>query len=702
MLRQNCRSGVRIGRESLTGCLLVLGLALAGSYLHCGGQTNEGIDMAGPPFDLGMSPDLSNPPLPLNLSQISLVAGSLGGTGNIDGTGSAARFNYLTGMAADGSGNLFVADAGSCTIRKVVVSTGTVTTLAGTVGMCGSTDGTGAAARFSNPGGMAADGSGNLFVADAGSHTIRKIVVSTGAVTTLAGTAGMSGSADGTGTAALFNAPRAVAADGSGNLFVADSSHTIRQVVVTTGVVTTLAGSTGSAGSTDGTGGAARFNFPRGVAADGSGNLFVADMGNSTIRRVVVSTGAVTTLAGTAGSTGGTDGTGAAARFFAPHCVAVDGSGNLFVADTLPTSIRKVVVATAAVTTLAGVAGFGSVGIAVDGSGNLFIADQRSSVVRTVVLATRASTTLAGAAGMPGSASGIGADARFNAPNGVAVDGQGNLFIADTSNNWIRRVELASGEVTTLATGFLADCVAADGKGNVYYPDWGTIKKLEWATGAITTLVGTERVYGCSDGTGAAALVSKPRGMAMDGRGNLYIADTECSTIRKLVLATGEITTLAGRAGSADSIDGTGFSARFNKPFGVALDDADNLYVADSWNSTIRKVVIATRAVTTVAGAAGVMGSTDGAGGDARFDHPFGVAADGYGNLYVADQGNHTIRKVELATFVVTTLVGVPGQVGVRLGPLPAGLNAPAGLAVSRTGELFLSDPGENAVLVAR
>ena len=103
------------------------------------------------------------------------------------------------------------------------------------------------------------------------------------------------------------------------------------------------------------------------------------------------------------------------------------------------------------------------------------------------MLATRASTTLAGAAGMPGSASGIGADARFNAPNGVAVDGQGNLFIADTSNNWIRRVELATGEVTTLATGFLADCLAADEKGNVYYPDWGTIKKLEWATGAITT-----------------------------------------------------------------------------------------------------------------------------------------------------------------------------------------------------------------------
>lgn len=690
-------------KARLACSLLVLGLVVAGSQLRCGGPTNEGMVAAEPPADLSVPSDLRMPgpnPLPLKPSGISLVAGALGGIGNIDGMGPAARFNSLSGVAADGSGNLYVADAGSCTIRKVVVATGMVSTLAGSAGLCGSTDGTGATARFSNPTGVALDGSGKLFVADTGTHTIRQVVAATGAVTTLAGSPGSAGGTDGTAGAARFSSPRGLAADGSGNLFVADSGHTIRQVVVATGAVTTLAGLAGSPGSTDGTGAAARFHFPRSVAADGNGNLFVSDLYNSTIRQVVVATGSVITLAGTAQMSGFVDGIGAAARFYGPDGVALDGSGNLFVSDALAVSVRKVVVATAQVTTLSGV--LGSPGIAVDGSGNLFIADQPRGTVRKVVLATRASTTLAGAVATPGSANGLGIDARFNAPNGVAVDGLGNLFIADTKNNWIRRVDLATSQVTTPVTAFLADCIAADGKGNVYYPDWGAIKKLEWATGAITVLAGIERTYGCKDGTGAAALVSTPKGMAMDGSGNLYIADTECATIRKLVVATGEITTLAGHPGSTGSADGTGFDAYFNKPFGLALDDAGNLYVADYWNSTVRKMVIATRAVTTVAGTAGLLGSTDGTGADARFNHPFGVAADAYGNLYVADQGNQAIRKVELATAIVTTLVGVPSQVGVTLGPLPAGLNAPAGLAISPLGELFFTDAGENAVLVAR
>ncbi len=188
---------------------------------------------------------------------------------------------------------------------------------------------------------MAVDGAGNVFVADTWNHTIRKITP-TGVVTTLAGTAGSSGSADGTGATARFNEPFGVAVDGAGNVFVADTwNHTIRKITPT-GVVTTLAGTAGFVeGSADGTGAAARFNEPYGVAVDGAGNVFVADTDNNTIRKITPS-GVVTTLAGTAGSSGSTDGTGAAARFYWPEGVAVDGAGNVFVADAVNYTIRKI------------------------------------------------------------------------------------------------------------------------------------------------------------------------------------------------------------------------------------------------------------------------------------------------------------------------------------------------------------------------
>ena len=295
----------------------------------------------------------SDPNNPVDPSGISLLAGSIGGSGNVDGTGSAARFNYPTGVAVDASGNVFVGDLENHTIRKIT-SAGVVTTLAGTAGSPGSSDGTGAAARFSGPFGVAVDASGNVFVADTSNNTIRKIT-SAGVVTTLAGTAGSPGSSDGTGAAARFFSPTGVAVDASGNVFVADmSNHTIRKIT-SAGVVTTLAGTAGFSGSSDGTGAAARFNYPRGVAVDASGNLYVADADNHTIRKIT-SVGVVTTLAGTAGSDGSSNGTGAAASFNFPYGVAVDASGNVYVADTENHTIRKITSA-GVVSTLAGAAG---------------------------------------------------------------------------------------------------------------------------------------------------------------------------------------------------------------------------------------------------------------------------------------------------------------------------------------------------------
>ena len=273
------------------------------------------------------------------LGVVSTLAGLAGSAGSADGTGSAARFNGPYGVAVDGAGNVYDADSGSHTIRKITAA-GVVTTLAGLAANVGSVDGTGSAARFRYPSGVAVDATGNVFVADHFNFTIREVTPA-GVVTTLAGLAGVGGSTDGTGSAARFNGAYGVAADGAGNVYVADSgSHTIRKITPA-GVVTTLAGLATISGSADGTGSAARFLNPNGIAADVAGNVYVADTFNHTIRKVTPA-GVVTTLAGLAGSPGSVDGTGSAARFFDPNGIAVDGAGNLYVADTGNKSIRKI------------------------------------------------------------------------------------------------------------------------------------------------------------------------------------------------------------------------------------------------------------------------------------------------------------------------------------------------------------------------
>lgn len=268
----------------------------------------------------------------ISTGAVTTLAGSAGTPGSSDGT-SAARFYFPDGIATDGA-NLYVADTFNHTVRVIVLSTGAVTTLAGSAGVVGSTDGT-AGARFSYPHGITTDGA-NLYVADSGNRIIRKVVIATGTVSTLAGAAGVSGSTD--GTSARFNLPQGITTDGV-NLFVTDTAnYTIRKIVISTGMVSTLAGSTGIAGSTDGTA-AARFSSPYGITTDGT-NLYVADSGNQTIRMIATSTGAVTTVAGSAGVSGSADGT-AAARFNVPFGITSDGV-SLYVADTFNSTIRKV------------------------------------------------------------------------------------------------------------------------------------------------------------------------------------------------------------------------------------------------------------------------------------------------------------------------------------------------------------------------
>nr|WP_230679114.1 NHL repeat-containing protein [Hymenobacter properus] len=289
------------------------------------------------------------------------------------------------GLAIAADGTLYVVDEENQTIRKIA-PTGTVSTLAGATGSKGSADGAALAARFFHPVGLALAADGALYVTDADNHTIRR-VSPTGVVTTIAGTPSRKGSVDGRGPAAAFRRPHGVAVDANGTVFVADTeNHTIRKITPE-GSVTTLAGASGHKGSADGVGTAARFYHPAGLALDGAGNLYVADNGNHTIRKIAPD-GTVSTLAGQAGRHGGTDGPQSTARFLFPTGVAVDAIGNVYVADHLNATIRKIS-PTGEVSTLAG------------------------SVLRA------------------GQEDGPGPAARFVGPFGIVVDASGGLYVTD-------------------------------------------------------------------------------------------------------------------------------------------------------------------------------------------------------------------------------------------------------------------------------
>jgi DNA-binding beta-propeller fold protein YncE len=288
--------------------------------------------------------------------ELSLLAGS-GTAGSANGTGAAASFNNPEGMARDPvTGNIYVADSGNHVIRKITPA-GVVTTIAGSAGVTGAVDAIGSAARFNTPVGLAwGNVTKNLFISDSGNHTIRYLNPVSGAVTTLSGSAGISGSLDGTYAAARFNAPQGLAIDpGENFLIVADrNNNTVRRIGGAN--VITLAGTAGLTGSTDATGAAARFYGVKGVALDASLNVYVSESINATIRKITPA-GVVSTIAGLSGVVGSTNGTGAAARFSYPWSIASDGGSNLYVADT--NAIRKVttsgVVTTVVGTSAAGV-----------------------------------------------------------------------------------------------------------------------------------------------------------------------------------------------------------------------------------------------------------------------------------------------------------------------------------------------------------
>lgn len=538
---------------------------------------------------------------------VSTFAGMAGVSGSTDGSGTAALFNLLGGLATDAAGNVYVADTNQ--IRKITPG-GVVTTLAGSAANTGFADGAGAAARFAGPSGVAVDAVGTVYVADTGNHAIR-IVSPLGVVTTLAGTSTNAGSVDGVGASASFDQPTGISLDGSGNVYVSDVGGAVVRKIAAGAVVSTIAGSARATGIADGTGSAARFAYPVGIASDASGVLFVVDRANYDVRRIATN-GAVTRFAGLPAIAGSVDGTGSAAQFALPFSIAIDAASNLYVGDYNNASVRKIAPG-GLVSTLAGngsgsSAAFASVqGLAVDAAGNVYVVDRNANLIRKVA-PSGAVTTFVGS-GVSGSADGTGAAASFNAPTAIVYDVDGDLYVVD-GNPTVRRV-------TT--------------------------------SGVVTTIAGAAGRTGSADGAGNVASFSLPQSIAADAAGNLYVGDTANATIRKVTTA-GVVSTIAGTAGQSFATDGNGAAARFTLPFGIAVDASGNLFVMDTTaptftlgsggltqtvnaRFTLRKIDPAGN-VTTVAGVAdGVRGVRVGAL-PGHFDGLYQIAVDRQGNLY--------------------------------------------------------------------
>jgi uncharacterized protein (TIGR03437 family) len=617
---------------------------------------------------------------------LSLIAGnSRAGFSGDGGPAVSAQLNGPQGVALDSAGNVYIADSLNNRVR-IVNSQGIINTFAGNgdVSVPGFWGDTGPAinANLHLPTGVAVDSSGNVYIAAASDNTVR-IVTTDGIINIFAGTgyAGYYGDMTTTlpnpvtGTASLagLRGPQDVVIGPDGSAYIADTGNAaIRKV--TSGIITTVAG-TGAVGFA-GDGGLATssaMSAPYSVAVDSSGNLVIADYNNNRIRRVDKTSGNINTIAGTGNVGFGGDGSPApAAILHLPTGVAFDSSGNVYLADSLNNRIRKI--AGANISTVAGNGGLSSsgdsgpatsaqlntpLGVALDGAGNLYIADSQNNTVRRVS-AGGTMSTFAGNS-VPGNSGDGGAPtaAQLNGPQGVAVDGAGSLYIADTLNHKVRKV----------------------------------------SGGVISTFAGSGTAGFSGDGGAAtAATLNEPFSVALDAAGNVYIAEFGNSRVRK-VDTKGIITTVAGNGISGYGGDGgQATSALLNGPQSVAVDASGNIYIADTANNRVRQV--------TPGGGIGTIGGNGLAGFAAdgvqavstQVGNPTGLAVDAVGNVYVAD-GNARVRKI-YPSGIITTIAGtgVRGYSGDGGAATSALLNAPSAVAVDATGNLYVADTLNNSV----
>ena len=789
---------------------------------------------------------------------ITTVAGN-GSTGYSGDGGLAisAQMNYPTGAGFDSVGNYYITEYVGCRVRKVTKATGNISTVAGT-GTCGNAgDGGQATSTMVNHPNhrVAFDSAGNFYFAESFNNKIRKVNISTGVISTVAGTGTACSNPTGAcgdgsaATSAQLNNPGDVLLDSAGNIYIADSGdNKIRKVNASTRYISTVAG-TGTAGSL-GDGGAAtsaQLNSPQTLNLDSAGNIYIADYQNNRVRKVTISNGSISTVAGTgAGGYTGDGGAATSAQITAPYGPVFDSAGNFYFSDAVNLRVRKVNIGTGIITTVAGTGSSGNTGnggpatnanlnypngLAVDSSDNLYIADAVNAIVRMVKFNTTFPTTAVGsssavqnfflqttaaetltsitaqqsqnskqeysvgtitgctvngftsnpigtfctvpvtfkpaypgprtvpltavtgtgkvtfgltgtgtgplAALTPGTIStvagngtagstgngGPATSAQLNDPVKLAVDSGGNIYISNYNNHDIQKVTASSGNISIVAgngtAGYSGDGslatsaqlknpsgVGIDSAGNIYIADKKNcrIRKVTAATGIIATVAGTGTcAYSGDGGLATNAQLNFPSSnIAFDSDGNWYFGDNSNFRVREVNASTGIITTVAGNGTAGYTGDGgAATNAELHNPSGIALDSSDNIYIADFSEAVIRKVTASTGIISTVAGngTTGYWGD-GGAAINAEIQFPGGVDVDTAGNIYIPDSTNNRIRVVNVASGTISTIAGngTAGYGGDGGAATSDELNSPQDIALDGFGNLYIADSANNRI----
>ncbi|MBI4325065.1 MAG: VCBS repeat-containing protein [Chloroflexi bacterium] len=662
-------------------------------------------------------------------SVIQTIAGTLDlGDG---GPANNAWLLYPLHVAADGAGNLYVSDLFGHRVWQVGTD-GVIHAFAGT-GERGShgDGGPATSAGLNSNMGLAVDGSRGIYIADTDNHRIRRVAPD-GIITTFAGTGerGFSGDGD-PAISARLNYPFAVAVASSGTVYVADTYNRRIRRITPDGVITTVAGNgeTGEGGE-GGPAVQARLNFPTALAVDAAQNIYVADYNNHKVRRVGTD-GIIVTVAGT--GTAGYSGDGSlasAAQLNSPFGVALDAAGNILVGDMQNQRVRRVGI-DGTITTIAGTgeAGFsgdggpaGSAvfnwprGLTVDQAGNVYVCDNLNHVVRRI----SAAGVVTSVAGKPWSKypgeGGLATQAPLGGPTSVAVDAGGNVHVTDIGYHIVRRIS-PEGLLTTVAgsgaAGYGGDGgaataasfhdpygVAVDQAGNLYVADfWGHRVRRIGADGVITTIAGTgpggEAGGGFSGDGGKAteAVLNRPKELAVDAQGNVYVVDLGNRKIRRIGV-DGIIRTIAGTGEAGYNGDGQpATAAQLSDPWGIAVGRSGDVFLADTFNHRIRRIG-ADGIISTIAGTGEAGYSGDGGPAvQAQLDTPVSIATDNDGNVYIADFHNHRIRRIGPDQQITTVAgTGVPGLGSDGTPAASAQLRYPQGLAVDQAGNLYFAD----------
>lgn len=619
--------------------------------------------------------------------RMKLVAGNgKAGFGGDGGPALQASISAPEGLALDKDGNLYIADKLNHRIRKVNVQTGYISTLVGdgNPGFFGQNS-PAIEAQLNSPSDVAVDDAGNLYIADTYNNRIRKYIVATGQIITVAGSGTPMYSGDGElAIMAGLRAPTGIDVDKNGNLYIADAlNDRIRRVDAESRLIFTIAGNSDSGFNGDERPGAeASLQSPRDVVIAPNGDIFITDSWNSRIRRVDAETGYISTIAGSGESGyGGDGGNPLNARVQMPTRIALGPSGSLFLADEESYRIRKINASFGLIEALAGngFPGFSGENVAAqqstlysperitqDAQGNIYISDEFNHRIRKIDAQTKVITTIVGngRAGFSGDG-GLATEAQLNHPEGISVDLEGNIYIADKYNHRIRKVSQATGIISTFA-------------GN-----------------GVPT-------YNGDNMQATNASLKLPLGVTTDPTGNVYIADALNHRIRRVNTA-GIISTIAGDGFPGYRGDNSlALLARFVYPTEVVYHEEQNvLFVSDMGNHRIRRIGLSSRIITTIAG-----NGQEGARGDqgpanqASLSNPFGLAIDQDNNLYISDADNHRIRRVNLNTGRISTAAGQgdAGFTGDRGPARQAALNFPTGVAFDQEGNIYIADQDNDRI----